>query len=520
MNSQNPDAASQLMSRGAGIALLAFLFVTGFVLMGFEMLGSRYLNPWFGGGITTWASLISVVLLAMMVGYMSGGTIADRSTGLTPMAVAIFIAGLNMLAVAIFADGWMESILDTIGDGFWGVLAGSMILCFLPVMCLAGLSPYVVKMLLREISHGGRITGLVYSVSTAGNIVGTLATTFWLIPTLGTRSITRIFAAILIVLAIALLVQSRRRIGVVATALAVAVLASPLTDVRTVRAETASYAASYPEGPLWVGKTLYYAEMTADRISKIENGKRSDFWKETGCGPTAITEFGPDGFAIACHLGGKVTIINRTGHTLSHITHASDGRPLRNPNDINSQGGGPVFFSDPGPFDPNAEASGRVYRLDRDGIVHLVHEGLKYPNGVAFHQNNKFLLVSEHLAKRVWLLKLDENFEVNSADVYAEQPQSKPFKENLGSYTGPDGLRLDAHDIVYVAVYGAGRIAVFTPNGGFVWKEVPMPFVTSIALSEDRIAITGANTNTQRPYPGQVLVVDRKTFETADKVGF
>ena len=30
--------------------------------MSFEMLGSRYLNPYFGSGIYTWASLISTVL--------------------------------------------------------------------------------------------------------------------------------------------------------------------------------------------------------------------------------------------------------------------------------------------------------------------------------------------------------------------------------------------------------------------------------------------------------------------------
>jgi hypothetical protein len=40
----------------------------GAVLMGFEMLGSRYLFPYFGGGIGTWAGLISTVLVALTVG--------------------------------------------------------------------------------------------------------------------------------------------------------------------------------------------------------------------------------------------------------------------------------------------------------------------------------------------------------------------------------------------------------------------------------------------------------------------
>src|SRR5262245_30754513 len=42
-------------------ALLIYLvaFVTGAIVMSFEMLGSRYLNPYFGSGIYTWAALIS-----------------------------------------------------------------------------------------------------------------------------------------------------------------------------------------------------------------------------------------------------------------------------------------------------------------------------------------------------------------------------------------------------------------------------------------------------------------------------
>ena len=54
-------------------------FVTGAIVMSFEMLGSRYLNPYFGSGIYTWASLISTVLAALTVGYFLGGWLADRT---------------------------------------------------------------------------------------------------------------------------------------------------------------------------------------------------------------------------------------------------------------------------------------------------------------------------------------------------------------------------------------------------------------------------------------------------------
>ena len=72
------------------MALHAFL--VGGVLMGFEMLGSRYLYPYFGGGIDTWAGLISTILLALAIGYFAGGALVDRYPSPFIMAAAIAVA--------------------------------------------------------------------------------------------------------------------------------------------------------------------------------------------------------------------------------------------------------------------------------------------------------------------------------------------------------------------------------------------------------------------------------------------
>ena len=64
------------------------VFVVGGVLMGFEMLGSRFLYPYFGGGMATWAGLISTVLYALAIGYFIGGAIVDRYPSLTAVAVS------------------------------------------------------------------------------------------------------------------------------------------------------------------------------------------------------------------------------------------------------------------------------------------------------------------------------------------------------------------------------------------------------------------------------------------------
>src|SRR2546421_2105850 len=80
----------------ATICLVAF--ITGAIVMSFEMLGSRYLNPYFGSGIYTWASLISTVLAALCAGYFIGGIWGDPHSS-PPGLGATGGVGLPLLVV-------------------------------------------------------------------------------------------------------------------------------------------------------------------------------------------------------------------------------------------------------------------------------------------------------------------------------------------------------------------------------------------------------------------------------------
>ncbi|MGB7949539.1 MAG: fused MFS/spermidine synthase, partial [Candidatus Binatia bacterium] len=54
------------------------VFVSGAVLMGLEIAGSRVLAPYFGSSIFVWGSLISVVMAALSIGYYWGGWLSAR----------------------------------------------------------------------------------------------------------------------------------------------------------------------------------------------------------------------------------------------------------------------------------------------------------------------------------------------------------------------------------------------------------------------------------------------------------
>jgi hypothetical protein len=179
------------------LAIYVCAFLVGCVLMGFEMLGSRYLNPYFGGGIGTWASLISTVLCALAIGYFAGSAIVDRKPSARTMGIMILISAAYLALVPATADQIMSGILESVGDGPSATLLASTVLLLIPLTLLGTFSPIAVSLLAHAASDAGRVAGLVYGVSTIGNVVGTLFTTFTLMPAIGSRAITYLFAVVL-----------------------------------------------------------------------------------------------------------------------------------------------------------------------------------------------------------------------------------------------------------------------------------------------------------------------------------
>ena len=203
------EANAGASQTAAAVVIYAVAFVTGAIVMSFEMLGSRYLNPYFGSGIYTWASLISTVLIALTAGYFLGGALADRTASLAVLALTVIIGSAYLLVLPSFAPAVLEFVLAGIDDIRAGSLLSSLALMFFPVAFLGMYSPFAIRLLLRSAQRSGRVSGAVYGVSTAGSIVGTLGTTFFLIPTIGSRAITLTLGALGLIAGLALLALAR-----------------------------------------------------------------------------------------------------------------------------------------------------------------------------------------------------------------------------------------------------------------------------------------------------------------------
>ena len=179
-----------------GLLLFVIAIVLGFALMGFEMLASRYLYPYFGGGINTWASLIATVLIALMLGYLIGGALVDRTMSPQLCGALLVVAGVYLFSIPLWVDPLFAWMLTSVGDGMAGIILAATALLLLPLTLMSVFTPFAVRLLLTSVSFGGRLVGYVYGVSTVGNVLGTLVTTFTLVPMFGSRALTMVFAAV------------------------------------------------------------------------------------------------------------------------------------------------------------------------------------------------------------------------------------------------------------------------------------------------------------------------------------
>jgi len=185
---------------GAGAAAFVVLdvFTLGFVTLGFEMVTSRILTPLFGSGIYTWATIISISIGGLMSGYFLGGLLADRFPGFGFAATIKFISAAYLFFVYFMSQGGLEGAISGIDNEYAALFLSGFVVCFPPLVVLGMFSPLSVRLLLKLPSDAGKIAGGLFAISSLGNIIGIIITTFFLIPSIGTRTITAGFATFLL----------------------------------------------------------------------------------------------------------------------------------------------------------------------------------------------------------------------------------------------------------------------------------------------------------------------------------
>src|SRR5438270_12314251 len=269
--------------------------------------------------------------------------------------------------------------------------------------------------------------------------------------------------------------------------------------------------AAYPEGPAVIGRAVYWVEMPLDRVRALEDGRVSTVWSSPGCGPTAVQPTRQGDIWILCHLGAKVLLLDRNWHLKKEVSYTSSGTPITWPNDGTVDSSGNIYVSSSGIFNVHAPATGTVVRIAPNGSAETIAGPFHYTNGVALNQGANELFLSEHLERRIWVLRLKDG-KVTEKHVFfdfAKAGLSRPEYPEAG----PDGQWLAPSGDLYVAEYGAGRIIHIDPNGklkGVI--SVPTLYVTDLVpapYDATKFFVTGTFDNRDPAMHGLVFDVKR-----------
>lgn len=295
-----------------------------------------------------------------------------------------------------------------------------------------------------------------------------------------------------------------------------AILAALFIALPCAGAAQESWLGFYPEGPIWLGSDLYWAEMESGTVMRLNDGTPEPFIEHRTCGPTALAPYGDEEIIVLCHLSGRLLRVSRTGAKIAEVIAAQDGTRLRNPNDASPDGQGGIWFTDPGRFSADAPAEGRLYHLSADGVLGLRAENLAYGNGVHLDLDRQRVLVSEHLARRVISFPLLEDGAVGPPEVLVDLDSFDLPKPRYPE-AGPDGLELGPDGTLWIAEYGTKRLLGWREDHGLVAAlEVDAPYITNIAFSsEGQAVITGAYTNHEPRNRGGIWLFDSQVLVDA-----
>lgn len=163
------------------ITVLCVAFISGFAIMSIELLGGRILSPFFGSSVYVWGSIITVFMLSLSFGYLAGGKLSTRNPNPVSYAMFFIVAAILIIPLLLFANQIMEQVFLVVEDPRYGSLVASVGLFFMPTVVLGMISPYSIRLLVRNQSHSGHVAGQLYFVSTLGSALGTLATSFYFV---------------------------------------------------------------------------------------------------------------------------------------------------------------------------------------------------------------------------------------------------------------------------------------------------------------------------------------------------
>jgi sugar lactone lactonase YvrE len=214
----------------------------------------------------------------------------------------------------------------------------------------------------------------------------------------------------------------------------------------------ADYQCVTGEGPLWhpAERRLYWIDIPKGRIFRYEpaTGRHEQCYEGEVIGGFTIQA---DGALLLFMAKGAVKIW-REGALTTVVDEIADERASRF-NDVIADPAGRVFcgtMSSP-------DHAGRLYRLDLDGRLTKLLDGIGTSNGLGFTPDRKQMYYTDTRKREIYLFDYDQ-----ASGAISHQRLFVKVPEGEG---GPDGMTVDAEGYVWSARWGGSRLVRYTPEG-------------------------------------------------------
>lgn len=182
------------------------VFFSGMTALAVEMSASRLIGNVYGSSNLVWASVIGLILIYLSLGYWLGGKFADKNPNYH-FFYKIIMWGSFTIGLVPIASRPLLRITANALDGYQiSILAGSfvtiLILFIVPVTLLGMVSPFALRLALKETENVGKTAGLLSATSTLGAFIGAFLPVLVLIPLIGTYRTFLFFSSLLMIIAI------------------------------------------------------------------------------------------------------------------------------------------------------------------------------------------------------------------------------------------------------------------------------------------------------------------------------
>lgn len=223
----------------------------------------------------------------------------------------------------------------------------------------------------------------------------------------------------------------------------------------------ADYACETGENPLWhpIEQKLYWCDIPRGRIFRFDPG--SGIHEQCYEGRTV------GGFTVQCDgslllFMDRGTIARWNNGDLTEIVESIPAELESRFNDVIADPKGRVYCGTMS----TEQAKGRLYRLDLDGSLHVMLEGVGCSNGMAFTADQQSFYHTDSFAGEICLYDYSvEDGSLSNRRIFARLDISQGL---------PDGATLDSEGNLWSALWDGGAVVRLNAEG-HIEERIPIP---------------------------------------------